>query len=126
MAKVLDLNSYRRDKRRDYRAKYEARVEKFIAQFVNSRLFLDFIQLAHSYISQHMDHRMQSWDYLTLRETLQEAMGATIAAELMQQLRMQYWYDEKWMSQDEVIDRTLSAFVLGTAQKKPTDKKTKL
>lgn len=116
MAKVISLKNYRKDKRRDYRSKYEGRVEKFIAQFVNSRLFQEFIHLAHSYISKHMDHQMDSWDYVSLRTTLQEAMAATIAAELMQQLRLQYWYDEKWMSQDEIIERTLSAFVLGTAR----------
>lgn len=113
---IINLRDYKQGKRADFRVKYVARVDKFIAEFVSSRLFEDFIHLAHSYVAQHADKNAATWDYVSLREILQEAMAATIASELMGQLRLEFWFNEKWMSQDEIISRTLSAFVLGPAK----------
>lgn len=117
MTGIINLRDYKKGKRADYRAKYVARVDKFIAEFLRTGLFEDFIHLAHSYVAQHADKNTATWDYVSLREMLQEAMAATIAAELMAKLRLEFWFDEKWMGQDEVISRTLSAFILGSQPK---------
>lgn len=116
MAGVVNLREYKKGKRATFRAKYVARIDKFIAEFVRSQPFEEFIHMAHSYVADHADKSTATWDYVTLREILQEALAATVASELMGQLRREFWFDEKWMGQDEIISRTLSAFVLGPAK----------
>ena len=81
-------------------------------------LDVDFEQLALDYQAGRFGGE-SSWDYIHFRELLAEAMDEAFGTVLYQMLQKQHWFDSRLVSQEQVIDRCLSSFVMaGTARVK--------
>jgi hypothetical protein len=111
MSNVVNLAGYRRKTRKAFLTKYGSRLERFVESFVNHNLDVDFRQLAHDY-QVACQESGASWDYVHFREVLSESIDAAFGAVLYQELLKQPWFDERYVTKDEIIDRCLTAYIM--------------
>lgn len=112
MSKVINLEVYRRRSRKAYLAKYGARLDLFVERFVGSHMDLDFRQLADDYVSGRYGEHQEAWDYVHFREVLAEALDEVFGNTLYRELRTQRWFDPMMITQEEIIDRCLSTYII--------------
>ncbi len=113
---VASIADYKRRKRRHYLDRYEQRLDRFIADFLDDHVTIDFRQVAEQYLAQQADQNALAWDYQDLRDIVRTALSDSIGVELLAQLRQTSWYDDRWVTLDEVIDRCFSAYILGDSR----------
>ncbi len=111
MSKVINLASYRGRSRKAYLAKHGGRIDLFVQKFLQLNLDVDFEQLTLDYQAGRFGGE-NSWDYVHLRELLADAMDAAFGNVLYQLLQKQPWFDQRLITQGQVIDRCLSSIVM--------------
>ncbi len=111
MSKVINLATYRGRSRKAYLAKHGARIDLFVQKFLQLNLDVDFEQLTLDYQAGRFGGE-SSWDYIHFRELLADAMDEAFGTVLYQMLQKQVWFDQRLITQEQVIDRCLSSFVM--------------
>jgi len=110
---VVDLRKYRHRQRKTWLAKYGVRLDRFVANFIALHFHDDFARVSAIYQTQCREEAQLCWDYHDLRETLEEAIATTFGDQIYGELQRQFWFDERIVSRDEVMERVTSSFVLG-------------
>ncbi len=113
MSKVINLDQFRRKNRKAYLAKYSDRLDKLISTFVMTHIDTDFRQLASDFLTGKYGSNEEAWDYVDFRELLSEAIDQVFGDMLMDLIKTQHWYDRTMISRDEIIERSITAYVLG-------------
>lgn len=116
MSNVITLATYRRRSRKAYLAKYGGRLDLFVERFVRSQMDIDFRQLADDYVSGRYGEHQEAWDYVHFREALAEALDELFGHALYQELRAQRWFDPRMITQEEIVDRCLSTYIMARCQ----------
>ena len=111
MSKIINLATYRGRSRKAYLAKHGARIDRFVEKFLTLNVDVDFHQLTLDYQAGQFGGE-SSWDYVHFREILAEAMDEAFGTVLYRLLLAQPWFDNRLITQEEVIDRCLSSFVM--------------
>ena len=112
MGNLINLASYRRKTRQAYLAKHGNRIDLFVEKFVRANIDIDLRQLAVDYESGSYGGAQASWDYVHFREVLAEALDRAFGQVLYDLLLAQSWFDQKLITQEEIVDRCLSTYVL--------------
>ena len=112
MSNVVCLRSYRSKNRKDYLAKHGARIDRFIAEFVQKHLAMDFRNLAALYQDGKWECSEAAWDYIDFREILREAIEQALSQSLLDELRLQPWFDDRYISYDSVMERCVSTYII--------------
>lgn len=116
MSKVIQLATYRSRSRKAYLAKYGARLDRFVERFVRQNIDVDFRQLADDFVAGRYGVSQEAWDYVRFRETLAEALNDAFGKALYQLLQGERWFECRWITQEEVIDRCLSTYIMSRCQ----------
>ena len=116
MSKVINLATYRGKSRKAYLAKHGTRIDRFVDKFVRLNVDVDFRQLTLDYQACRFGTAEGSWDYIHFREVLAEAMDEAFGAVLYRQLLAQPWFNNRLITQEEVIDRCLSSYVMSGSE----------
>jgi len=113
MGKVIDLAGYRTLKKRSYLKKYDAHIQKFVSHFIYRNVRCSFESMSHSYIVAKQREHAVAWDYCDFRDTLREAMEEVFGQQIWEECNRHYWFDARYLSRDEIIERFVSQMVLG-------------
>lgn len=111
MSKVINLATYRGKSRKAYLSKHGGRIDLFVQKFLQLNVDVDFHQLTLDYQAGQFGAE-SSWDYVHFREILADAMDEAFGIVLYGQLLKQPWFDNRLMTQEQIIDRCLSNFVM--------------
>lgn len=112
MSKVIQLAVFRRSTRKAFLGKYGPRLDRFIRRFIESNIDVDFRQIQDDY--QDLCARAgTSWDYIHFREILTDALDELFGKTLYDLLLREPWFDARLITKDEIIERCLSAYVMG-------------
>lgn len=113
---VASITDYKRRKRRHYLDRIEQRLDRFILEFIDEHVTVDFMHVAEQYLAQQADQNAMAWDYQDLRDLVRTALNDSIGVELVAKLQQTSWYDDRWITHDEIIDRCFSAYILGASK----------
>lgn len=116
MEKLINLRDYRQRRRRQFFAQYGVYLDKFIFHVLQQRVNEDFVNLAYKYFTHQINNNEMAWDYQDLRENIRRVLEEACREQILSELRYQRWYDSRWISPDEVIDRCLTVFILGLSR----------
>ena len=106
------LNSYRRKKRQQFILAHGDRLHTYIEDFLKSNLTLNFNQLSKAYLSQARHTNAASWDYLDMREELENALNEILGDKIFEELRSTDWFDSSLVAKDEILELLVSRFIL--------------
>ena len=114
MSKVIDFQQYRRGRRKDWLYKHDNQLERFIGKLIGLNVTTDYLQVSSFYQAHKYENAESSWDYAELRDKIRDALDEMIGDTLYESLTKQWWFDAKFVERDEVIDRCLSTYILGS------------
>lgn len=116
MAVVIQLDPARRDHRKRYNTRYQKVIDAFIDQFLSQHIAFNLEEITHLYRLTRSESDELAWDYQTFRDVLHSTLEATIGSMLLEEIRVQPWYDRRFLSLDELIDRCMSRYLLNQTQ----------
>ncbi len=111
MSQLIQLNSYRRRRRQSYLARHGSRIDHIIQKFIQNHVDFTFRELSRMYQADLASVSEEAWDYVDFREVLGEVLDHVIGEALYGLLKSQYWFDRCLISQEEVMDRALRAYI---------------
>jgi len=106
------LNSYRRKRRQLFIRSYGERLHTYIEDFLKSNLTLNFNQLSNAYLNQARYTNAASWDYLDMREELENALNKMLGDKIFDELQSTDWFDSSLVAKDEILELLVSRFIL--------------
>ena len=112
MSNIICLANYRRTSRKAYLAKNGGRLNRFVQRFVNQYVDVDFRQLTDDYQANQPQGVNAAWDYVEFREILAEALDAAFGQQIYRMLEAEPWFDRRMITQEEVIDRCITTYVM--------------
>src|SRR5688572_28585077 len=112
MCKVINLAAYRHRTRKVFLGKHGARLDRFIARFIESHVDIDFQEIARGY-QDDMARSEVAWDYVHFREVLADAFDQAFGKTVYELLAREFWFDATLVSQSEIVERCLSAYIMG-------------
>lgn len=115
MKAVISLDSYRVKRRRLYLQQHRTLIDEFIQFFIGQNFPSNFDHLESRYLAVKSYQNEMAWDYYDFRECLKEAIGEVFGQQLWAEIRKKNWFNSTFISQEELVDRCLSLFVLGPA-----------
>jgi hypothetical protein len=110
---VLKMAEYRHQKAKLWRKRYESHLADFFRVFIHNHLTGDLIWATQNYQNRCYQNELTSWDYQDFRDLMVEAIEESLGEILYQDLRKQWWFDIRWFSKEEAVDRCLSTYILG-------------
>jgi hypothetical protein len=113
MGKLIVLANYRIDKKKCYMKKYETHISKFVNRFINHHVLYSFETISQTYISHRQQDQEEAWDYCDFRDILKDAMDEVFGEQIWDECQKHYWFDSRYITKDELIDRFISQLVLG-------------
>ncbi|RZA16705.1 MAG: hypothetical protein EOP10_24105 [Proteobacteria bacterium] len=111
MGQLIQIDKYKGDKRKAYLKRYDTQIKKFIATFLDRHLSFSFEDLSYYFIANQQ--QTASWDYVDFRDTLRDGFHEAFAKELKTACQSQYWYDERFITEDELVEQCVSQVILG-------------
>ncbi len=112
MGQLIHLERYKGQKRKDYLKRYDTQIKKFVGNFLDSHLSVSYEDLSYYFIAQQQ--HAQSWDYVDFRDTLRDGFYDAFAKELLKACQGQYWFDERYLTEDELVEHCVSHLILGS------------
>lgn len=112
MGQLIHLERYKGQKRKDYLKRYDAQIKKFVSTFLDQHLSFSYEELSYYFIAQQQ--QAQSWDYVDFRDSLRDGFHEAFSRQLIKACREQYWFDEKFISEDELVEHCVSQLILGS------------
>lgn len=113
MSNVVNLAAFRRKTRKAFLGKHGARLDRFIDRFVHAHIDVDFRQIQDDY-QEVCAQSGTSWDYIRFREVLTEALDEVFGKTIYEQLLREHWFDATLITKDEIVERCLRAYVMGS------------
>ena len=113
MGQLIELAKYRTSKRRAYLKRYEAQLSKFISQFLDGHLRYSLEEIHYHSMSVRAQEQSEAWDYVDFRENLKEAFHEAFGQQLWAECQRYYWFDVRFLTKDDLIDRCISTMILG-------------
>lgn len=111
MGQLIHLERYKGQKRKEYWKRYDTQIQKFITKFLDRHLSISYEDLSYYFIQNQQ--QAASWDYVDFRETLRDGFHDAFAKELKKACQGQYWYDERFITEDELVEHCVSQVILG-------------
>jgi hypothetical protein len=115
MVEVISLDSYRWKRKRLYMAQHRSLIDDFVRFFIRQNFQSNFAHLEDRYLALKSLQNEMAWDYYDFRECLREAILEVFGQQLWQEIRHKSWFDPIFITQEELIERCVSIFVLGPA-----------
>lgn len=109
---IIELKAYRQTRRKSYLRQHGERLETFLSEFLEAHVPFDFHDLSQMYLANQAHAQHESWDYTDLREVVASALDHCLGEAVIAALRSQRWFDESFVTFDEVMDRCTSLFIL--------------
>ncbi len=113
MGKLIVLAHYRSNKKKTYTKKYETHITKFVNRFIHHHVLCSFETISHYYITNRQHEQEEAWDYCDFRDILKDAMDEVFGDQIWEECQRHYWFDARYLTKDELIDRFISQLVLG-------------
>ncbi len=116
MGKVIQLDRYKGLRRREYLKRYDAQISKFIQSFLKQNLRVSFEALSYHFISVQQEEQIAAWDYVDFRDTMRDGFHEAFGEQILRECKKEYWFDQRFISDDELIERCVSQVILGQEQ----------
>lgn len=113
MGDLIQLSKFRNEHKRSYLKANQSRLDRFFEKFVALHFRTNYDSLSERYMALRYQQNEMAWDYHDFREDLKEAIDEAFGDVLWEEVKMLFWFDGRWLSRDEVMDRCTSFFVLG-------------
>lgn len=115
MTGVISLSSYRLKRKRLYLQQNRLLMDEYLQYFIGQNFQSNFDHLEDQYLAVKSLQNEMAWDYYDFRECLKDAIQEVFGQQLWKEITTQKWFDSTFIGQEEIIDRCLSLFVLGSA-----------
>lgn len=106
------INDFRKLQRRRFLDRFGRRLDQHISEFIRSHMGDDFMQLTRGYVHDAASHELPSWDYQDFRDLLEKALFESMGLDLIHSLSKTSWFDERIITNEEVMERCTSAYIL--------------
>ncbi len=113
MGKLIELAKYKSVKKRTYLKKYESHINKFVTAFIRHNIRCSFETISQHYIASKQAEQAVAWDYYDLRDSLKDAIHEVFGEQLWCECGQLYWFDERYLSKDDLIENCIQQMVLG-------------
>jgi len=113
MAQVTNLVEYRKARKRQFLEKNKVFLDDYIRAYVFTHCQLSYEVFQHHYLNAMQQQNELAWDYLDFRETLSEVVSSYIGQTLWADIQKQNWFPKGLLSREEIIDRTISLYIIG-------------
>ncbi len=113
MGKVIQLDRFKGLKRREYLKRYNTQIAKFVDFFLTQNLRVSFEALSYQYISIQQQEQVAAWDFVDFRDSLRDGFHEVFGRQILDECKSQYWYDERFITADELVDLCVSQVILG-------------
>lgn len=113
MSQVVNLSEYKKSKKRQFLEKNKTFLDDYIRHYIFNHCQLSYDVFRHHYINIKQQDNEMAWDYLDFRDTLSEAITEVLGKSLWEDIQRQHWFQPQLLSRDEVMDRTISLFIIG-------------
>lgn len=114
MGQLIHLERYKGQKRKDYLRRYDSQIQKFVAKFLDLHMSVSYEDLSYYFIANQQ--QTASWDYVDFRDTLRDGFHEAFAIQLRAACENQYWYDERYINEDELVEHCVSQVILGNTR----------
>lgn len=92
--------------------KNQSKLFHFLNEYVAHQFRISFAQAAESYQKMQYANYEEAWDYVDLRDLLQESMEGSFCEELYTHLQSQKWFDQRFFSKEEVAEFCLNLYIM--------------
>lgn len=113
MGQVIELAKFKSMRRRAYLKRYDSHLTKFITRFLDHNLQYSFEAAQYHYMSVKAQANEEAWDYVDFRENLKEAFHEAFGKQIWAECQKLYWFDNRFITQDELMERVISRMILG-------------
>lgn len=117
MSTVIRIDRFRQGKQSQYMKRYRSRLDAFIRNRIPLDWASDMLRYAEEFqrtCGQGQDADLV-WDYVELREQLLSFVTEQVAKDIYNELKDQFWFDERWVTLESVSERCLSFMIIGDA-----------
>ena len=113
MSTIIKLESFRQSKQSQYMKKYRPRLDAFIRARIPMDWAGELLRLTSDFQRECGQHQDLTWDYVELRELMLHFVTEHVAIDLYNDLKTQFWFDERWVTLEAVSERCLSFMIIG-------------
>lgn len=113
MSQVVSIAGYRNRRKDAYLERFGKHLDRFLFHFVQRNFQMDFHGFTSIYQEQRRHQSEAAWDYLDLRDCLQDLIEEEFVPQLEQALASEWWYDARWLTRNEILERLLSIYIEG-------------
>ena len=114
--KIIDMREHRQRRRKRYLSLHGDRLDSFIGEYVESNMPFDLNDLTQIYLGAMQTEEFPGMSHLDFREVVSTAINYCLGKDLIEALQANTWYDRSFISDEEVIDRSTSYFILRKGQ----------
>ncbi len=119
--KIIDMRKYRRQRQHQFLKKHKVRIDRVIFDTLQQTMFFELDRYL-DLISQKSSHSADfSWDYISFRELIIESLDRHIGDQVYSNLKKRLWFDKRWFSRDQMLERALSNLVLRFPDLEPSN-----
>ena len=116
MGNVIELSKFRNERKRSYLRANQTRLDRFFEAFVASHFQVNYLRISEHYMAVRYHQNEMAWDYHDFRDDLRDAINEAFGDAMWVEAQQLFWFDSRWLSRDEMIDRCTSFFILGKSQ----------
>ncbi|MDA9951110.1 hypothetical protein N9D31_00920 [Oligoflexaceae bacterium] len=108
---IINLQDHRVRRRKRYLAQHGDRLDSFIGDFLDHNMAFDLNDLSKMYMIASQQDSGQ-WCHFEFRDIVSRAIEHSVGEGLIAALKANRWFDESFISTEEVFDRSTSYFIL--------------
>lgn len=113
--KIISLIQFKQDRKKSWRKKYAPALKRFTESFVHDHFRISFNILNDIYVHRKIQDNEMAWDYHDFRDDLRDAIREVYGQLIWDEARRQYWFDQRYLSKDELVELCISCFILGNS-----------
>lgn len=115
MSQVYCLSAFRQKRKQQFLEKNKTLIDDYIRSYIAAHCVFSYEVFRNKYFEHCQSFNEMAWDYLDFRDILSEAMSQVLGEQIWQDIQSQTWFNPKFLSREEVMDRLISIYIIGAA-----------
>ena len=120
---VINLKSYKKSKKDRWLARNHQKMTIFIADFLATHFSISYIKIAEIYQSLKHSQAEEAWDYIDLREIIQQTIEQNLCEQTYSALKRCSWFDCRLFSRDEIVEYCLNTYIMSSVDEDSSGQK---
>ena len=112
MGKIVEISRYRALRRNEFLDRYGQKLETLLRTHLRNNFNIDIRQLHSLYCQYQASESQTQWEFMDLRDILDDFVSKHVIGELTAELSKQYWFDSSIWTHEELTERCISILIL--------------